>query len=280
VGQGWAARGPWYRRGAPGDGGYTRFCTAGEDLEHLSFGVSRLRGGEEWEVAARGEELLAVVLTGVVDAAVDGVRWPGLGGRATVFDGRATAVYCPPGRRLWVRAPSGPAVVALCGSPVPAGVPAPDPYVVRPEDVRVSRRGRPPFLREVHDILDEARPAARLVVGETFNAPGNWSSYPPHKHDEARGDLEVDLEELYFYQFDPPQGFGAQFLYTADGTLDEVHAVRHGDVVLIPYGYHPVAAAPGYRLYYLWVMAGDGRRLRPFDDPAHAWVKEAADRQA
>jgi 5-deoxy-glucuronate isomerase len=264
----------WFRRAAR-DEGYTRFCAAGEDLRHLGFGVARLAAGQEWELQTQGEELLAVVLTGRVDARAGSGRWDGLGGRASVFAGRATAIYAPPGARLWVRAVDGAAALALCQSPVAAGQETPAPYVIRPEDVRVSVRGRAPFLREVHDILDETRPAARLVVGETVNAPGNWSSYPPHKHDTARGEQEACLEELYFFQLDPPQGFAAQFLYTSDGTVDEVHRVRHGDVMLIPRGYHPVAAAPGYRLYYLWVMAGEGRRLRPFDEPDHAWVKQA-----
>ena len=261
-------------RAAPRDG-YTRFCTAGQDLQHLSFGVARLSRGQEWEMQTGGEELVAVVLTGQLDAASGQQRWEGLGGRATVFAGRATAVYVPPRGRLWVRAADDGVAVALCQSPVLPGQEMPAPYVIRPEDVRVSARGRVPFLREVHDILDGSRPAARLVVGETFNAAGNWSSYPPHKHDEARADEEACLEELYYYQLDPEQGFAAQFLYTPDGAVDEVHRVRQGDVMLIPRGYHPVAAAPGYRLYYLWVMAGEGRRLRPYDDPAHAWVKGA-----
>jgi 5-deoxy-glucuronate isomerase len=262
------------RRADPSEG-YVRLCTAGRDLQHLTFGTCHLREGAAWALDTEGDEVLAVVLRGRVDAEADGRAWSGLGGRPTVFAGRATAVYCGPGRRLGLRAVGGPALVAVCQAPVLPGQDTPEPYVIRPEEVRVSARGRQPFLREVHDILDEGRPAARLVVGETFNAPGNWSSYPPHKHDTPRGELEACLEELYYFQVEPEQGFGVQLLYTADGELDEAYRVRQGDVTLLPRGYHPVAAAPGYRLYYLWVMAGEGRRLRPFDDPAHAWVKAA-----
>lgn len=253
--------------------GYTRFCTSGEDLAHLTFGTCNLDAGDRWEMETGTDEVLAVVLRGKVDAVAGGRGWTGLGGRETVFAGRATAVYVPPMSRLSLAAAGGPALVGVCQSPVAAGEATPEPYVVRPEDVRVTERGRAPFGREVHDILDASRPAARLVVGETFNAVGNWSSYPPHKHDENRAEEEVRLEELYYFQVDPEQGFGAQFLYTADGSMDEAYRVRQGDVTLLPHGYHPVSAAPGYRLYYLWVMAGDGRQLRPFDDPVHAWVK-------
>ena len=253
--------------------GYVRFCTAGEDLAHLTFGTCALGAGESWDLFTGADEVLAVILRGRVDAAAGTEHWTGLGGRASVFAGRATAIYAPPRERLSLRAAGGPALVGVCQAPVPEGAATPAPYVIPPDRVRVNPRGRAPFTREVHDILDESLPAARLVVGETFNGSGNWSSYPPHKHDENRGEEEVCLEELYYFQFDPEQGFGAQFLYMPDGSLDETHRVRQGDVTLLPRGYHPVAAAPGYHLYYLWVMAGDGRRLRPFDDPAHAWVK-------
>ena len=262
------------RRAAPGSG-YRRFCTAGEDLADLTFGTCSLEEGQAWEGVSGDEEVLAVIVRGRVDASAGDRSWSAVGGRASVFDGRASAVYVPPHNGIRLRAAGGPALVGLCQAPVRPDQACPAPYAIGPEEVRVASRGRAPFLREVHDILDATRPAARLVVGETFNAVGNWSSYPPHKHDENRPEVEVRLEELYYFQFAPEAGFGAQFLYTADGDLDEAHRVRQGDVTLLPRGYHPVAAAPGYRLYYLWVMAGDGRQLRPFDDPTHAWVKSA-----
>jgi len=107
------------------------------------------------------------------------------------------------------------------------------------------------------------------MVGETFNPPGNWSSYPPHKHDGKNG--EPILEEIYYYRVDPPQGFGHQMQYSAGGEC-VTHVVRDGDAVLLPYGYHPVSAPPGYRLYYLWAIAGAERRLALYEDPAHTWI--------
>ena len=94
----------------------------------------------------------------------------------------------------------------------------------------------------------------RLMVGETFNPPGHWSSFPPHKHDGRDG--EPTLEEVYYFRVNPPQGFGHQMLYTADGE-SVTHTVRDGDVVLLPYGYHPVSSPPGYRSL---LPLGDGRR--------------------
>ena len=144
--------------------------------------------------------------------------------------------------------------------------------LIGPADVKVNARGRANYSREVHDIFVTDPHVQRLMVGETFNPPGNWSSYPPHKHDGKDG--EPTLEEVYYFTIDPPQGFGQQILYTNDGE-SATHSVRDGDAVLLPYGYHPVSAPPGYRLCYLWGMAGEQRKLALHEDPAHKWIHEA-----
>ena len=101
---------------------------------------------------------------------------------------------------------------------------------------------------------------------------GNWSSYPPHKHDRDDLPHESQLEETYYHRFSPPQGYGVQRVYTDDRSLDETLAVGDGDVVLVPKGYHPVGAPHGYDLYYLNVMAGPKRIWRFHNDPAHEWL--------
>ena len=148
-----------------------------------------------------------------------------------------------------------------------------EPAVIGPDAVRVNPRGKGSYAREVHDLFVTDPHARRLMVGETFNPPGHWSSYPPHKHDGRDG--EPKLEEVYHYRIDPPQGFGHQMLYTADGE-SVTHTVRDGDAVLLPYGYHPVSAPPGYRLYYLWAIAGAQRKLALHEDPAHTWIHQQA----
>ena len=115
-------------------------------------------------------------------------------------------------------------------------------------------------------------PARHLLAGETITFEGNWSSYPPHKHDETRPGEESALEEIYFYKISPPAGFALQWLYTLDGSLNCALAIRSDDLVIIPRGYHPVAAPPGYQVYYLWAMAGEDRNLQVFTDPAHRWL--------
>ncbi len=255
--------------------GYEAVCTAGVDLAHLSFGLCRLEPGAAWSRPPDAQEVVAVVIRGRVDVGAGTASWSELGGRVDVWDGPATAVYAPPGTVLELAATRGPALVAVIGSPVAPGLAGPDPYAVGPDDVRVQQRGRHPFARSVHDIVGADRPGVRLLVGETFNAVGEWSSYPPHKHDVHGEDGEVPLEEVYYFRLTPRQGFGAQFVYTEDASIDAAWPVRHGDIALLPRGYHPVAAAPGYRLYYLWALAGEARRLRPHDDPAHTWVHTA-----
>ena len=188
--------------------------------------------------------------------------------RADVFSDRAAGLWLPPGVELRVEAAT-PFEALLISTPAGSGG---APVLCRPEDVVVAHRGRDLDTREVHEIFVRDPHVKRLMVGETFNARGQWSSYPPHKHDGRDGELR--LEEAYYYRVDPPSGFGHQMLYTAQGE-SATHEVRDGDLVLLPYGYHPVSAAPGYRLYYLWAIAGDERRLAVFEDPAHTWVHQS-----
>jgi 5-deoxy-glucuronate isomerase len=115
-----------------------------------------------------------------------------------------------------------------------------------------------------------------LLVVEVFTPSGNWSSYPPHKHDVSNMPHEADLEEIYYYRIDPPTGFGLQRLYTADREFDEAYVINDSDVLLVPKGYHAFAVAHGYTGYYLNVLAGaqPQRTMQPADDPAHAWVRD------
>jgi len=114
---------------------------------------------------------------------------------------------------------------------------------------------------------------------EVYTPAGSWSSYPPHKHDVHRVDspgriLKADLEETYFYKLERPEGYAIQRVYTTDLRLNEVLVARNNDVVLVPEGYHPVAAAHGYTTYYLNFLAGSAQSLANSDDPEHAWIKD------
>src|SRR5205085_10065861 len=194
-----------------------------------------------------------------------GHRWPV--SRSGVFTERATALYLPPGLRLTLHAETVLEAIPVA-TPAPAGG---DPALGTPATVVPQQRGRDLYTREVHNLLVTDAHARRLMVGETFNPPGHWSSYPPHKHDGRDG--EVVLEEVYHYRVEPAQGFAHQMLY-ADGE-SVTHTVRDGDAVLLPYGYHPVSAPPGYHVYYLWALAGAERRLAVHEDPAHRWIHDS-----
>jgi 5-deoxy-glucuronate isomerase len=217
--------------------------------------------------SAPGEETVAVLQQGRGSFEVDGRRWNVE--RAGVFTERATAVYVPAGETFTVRAET-PLEAILVSTPAARNGP---PVLVSAADVHPVARGRGYYEREVHNIFVTDSSAQRLMVGETFNPAGHWSSFPPHKHDGRDG--EPVLEEVYHYRVDPPQGFGHQMLYT-NGGESVTHEVRDGDTVLLPYGYHPVSAPPGYRLYYLWAMAGAERRLALHEDPAHRWIHDVA----
>jgi 5-deoxy-glucuronate isomerase len=237
----------------------------------LGLGLASLKAGEAWEFDTGRSEWAIIVLSGSVLAFSGGEELTSgpLGVRKSVFDGKAAAVYLPPRTRGRIEAVTA-AQLAVCQAMADTGAPA---QTITPDQVRTKTVGVHNWERTVHDIIDQRIFASKLLVGETFNRTGGWSSYPPHRHDEDRLPLEASLEEIYFFQVDPPQGFGFQRIYTDDRSLDESYAVENGDTAILPRGYHPVASAPGYRVYYLWLMAGTGRVMCPFDDPRHAWVK-------
>jgi 5-deoxy-glucuronate isomerase len=256
-------------RAAPQPGYATVVSREQTGLKYLEFGLLRLNERDAWEGETGSHEAALVILGGRCDIASGSQQWQGLGQRGDVFEGKATAVYLAPGRSFSVRALEGGVQIGVCKALADAGGLS---QVITPEQVKSRTVGAHNWRREVQDIVGADVQAQRLLVGETYNEPGAWSSYPPHKHDVAAPPDEVELEEIYYFRVHPEQGFGIQRIYSADGSLDEVYAIRDGDVVVIPKGYHPVAAAPGYRVYYLWMLAGPQRIMRPRDDPAHAWV--------
>jgi 5-deoxy-glucuronate isomerase len=174
--------------------------------------------------------------------------------RASVFDGPPTALYVPPGTPWWVE---GEGELAVCTAP------AHGELEVRLLDTpELITRGSGNEERFVANILMESEPAESLLVTEVVTPAGHWSSFPPHKHDRDDPPNERALEETYYHRLRDPRGFAFQRVYTDDGELDEAIAVADGDVVLVPRGYHPVAADPRVDLYYLNVMAGPIREWR------------------
>ncbi|HEU5368444.1 MAG TPA: 5-deoxy-glucuronate isomerase [Ktedonobacterales bacterium] len=257
--------------------GYTQVVTPETHPIHdLDFGMLNLEPGQRYEAESAGYEVGLVILAGQCSIRVDDETFADLGERASVFEGRASGVYVPCQARFAVQAGPDGVEIAVCRCPTETRFPA---QVVRPADVIVNERGGPGFKRYVHDIFGPQVQAATMLVGETYTIQGNWSSFPPHKHDVEALPDEAQQEELYLYKIRPVEGFGLQFFYSRPdsprGELDEAVAVRDNDLTLMPFGYHPVAAPPGYDVYYLWFLAGPRRLMRPHDDPLYAWIKTA-----
>ncbi len=254
----------------------TRLTAEEAGWHFLNVEVRRLRCGETWTHGTGEHEGGLVVLGGRCRVDSDRGSWPEVGRRATVFEGLPYALYLPRRTRFAVTATSDRLEIAYCWVPTDQDHP---PRLVTPRDVEVEIRGGGGATRQIHHIIPPGFGCHRIVAVEVYTPGGNWSSYPPHKHDEHRVDpsgriLEAALEEVYFYQFDRPTGFALQRIYTRDGTLDVAVVVRHNDLVLVPRGYHPVSAAYGYTCYYLNFLAGSAQSLANAEDPDHVWVKE------
>ncbi|RXY99167.1 5-deoxy-glucuronate isomerase [Fictibacillus sp. S7] len=242
-------------------------------LNFLALGKIVLTEGETFTTQTGNYETALVILSGMATISSEQEKWGNLGGRSDVFDGKATVVYIPYQSEYLVIAETTFLQIAVCKVKAENKF---SPFVIRPNDITVNLRGKDTWIREVHDIITENGDGRvhRMVLGETYNETGNWSSYPPHKHDGEFYPEEPNFEEVYHYQFQPEQGFGIQMHYTKDQSIDQAYIIRNGDSYAIEKGYHPISAAGGYRLYYLWFMAGDtGRNLKPYDEPDHIWLK-------
>lgn len=240
-------------------------------FEYLTMSIRKLSRGEKFSSDTAGCELGLVILGGRCSVESSAGSWSALGRRAHVFDGLPTALYLPIKTDFTVVAETD-CEVALCYSRAEEQFPA---RLIKPDEVEVEIRGGANATRQINHILKPEFPAQRILLVEVYTPSGNWSSYPPHKHDVHSPPEEVDLEELYYYKVDRPEGYAIQRVYTADGSIDQTLTVRDGELVLIPEGYHPVVAAHGYNVYYLNALAGSARSMAASDDPAYAWVRQS-----
>lgn len=248
-----------------------RFAGVRNDFgfQYLSFETRTLAAGARFAGETGGNELAMVMLGGICGVESSEGSWPEVGGRRHVFDGRPHTLYVPLGARFDVTAKSD-CDIAFCYCRAEVRHPA---RLIAPAEVEVEIRGGGNATRQINHMLKPDFPAQRLLIVEVYTPAGNWSSYPPHKHDVHNPPGEVDLEEIYYYKIDRPEGYAIQRVYTADRKLDETITVRNGEIVLIPEGYHPVVAAHGYNVYYLNALAGSARSMAASDDPNYAWVR-------
>ena len=250
--------------------GYTPICKIGEcSLKKLEFGIIELDAGMSLDFNTEDKETAFIMLEGHCDVAFGDTKWENIGNRMTVFENRkAESFYMPINQELTITARDH-IKIAVCATPVKEKT---EPQVLREDHVVLKLLGEVPFQRETSFIIDGNSNAKVLTIGEAYVTEGNWAGFPPHKHDEDNMPVECIAEEIYYFLFDPKQGFGVQCLYTADGEIDEAYRVKNDELVEFPYGFHTTVATPGYQTYFLWLMAGDYQGFNRSNDPEHDWI--------
>ena len=237
----------------------------------LDFGLLVLPAGGSYSGSTGDREVLAVILGGKATFEAAGQRFDEVGGRPNVFAGKPHSVYLPAGVEYHITA-EGPVEIGMTSAPSDLDA---APYVIPPQRVANGVWGAANFRRYFHQILTQIAqpdlPARRLIVGETFTPSGNWSTYPPHRHEVDDLPREAFHEEMYFFKVSPPDGFGLCHYYNDQGE-EENFTVRDNTIMMAPIGYHTVASAPGYATYYLWLLAGEHRIQATVDDPTLGWV--------
>jgi 5-deoxy-glucuronate isomerase len=272
------------RRGDLSREGWESVVDASEPgWQHTGLRVAELAAGDELVLPGAGTEAMVVPLAGSFTLTHDGKQGAGtteLTGRASVFDGATDVLYLGASSTGTL---TGRGRVAVATSPTDEDRPS---RYLPASETPVELRGAGQSSRQVHNFgVPGALDAVRLIVCEVVTPAGNWSSYPPHKHDESIPGHESRLEEIYYFEAATERGreaagepFGLFSAYSsAAGEIELDGLVRSGDIALVPFGYHgPAVAAPGYDLYYLNVMAGPDpeRAWLISDDPAHAWVRD------
>lgn len=251
------------------DGKILSVSHASAGWEYVGFEVYKLEAGEFLKRKTNNQEVCLVLLSGRANVKTTKKTFENVGKRMNIFEKIPPySVYIPSNDWYLVEA-STDIELAVCVAP---GGDTYEARLIEPRVVGIEKRGSGSMARTVHNILPEQEPAHSLLVVEVFTPAGNWSSYPPHKHDQNHLPYESYLEETYYHRINPAQGFVVQRVYNDDRTLDEALIVKNGDVVLVPEGYHPVSAPPGYESYYLNVMAGPIRTWKFHNDPDHEWL--------
>jgi 5-deoxy-glucuronate isomerase len=240
----------------------------------LDFGLLKLSPGETYTAESGDREILAVLMGGKATFDINGKCFEKVGGRPNPFNGKPHSVYIPAGCRFSIL---GDTAVEIALPSAPSDETGIQPYMIAPAQVANGFWGAANFKRGFHQILTLASqpdlPAWRLIVGETFTPSGNWSTYPPHKHQVDDLPREAYHEEMYYFKV----SFGICHYYNeADKDHpegeEENFTVRDNSIHMMPRGYHTVVSAPGYTTYYLWFLAGNQRVQATVDDPQVGWV--------
>lgn len=238
---------------------------------YVGFQVYVLQKKKKLKKQTGKNEVCIVILSGKVNMKTKQQTYHNIGKRMSVFEKIPPySVYIPNNDYYEIESITE-SKIAICKAPGKGTFPA---RLIEPKDVRVSNRGSGKMSRTIHDILPEDKEADSLLVVEVFTPDGNTSSYPPHKHDQDNLPYESYLEETYYHEIYPSQGYVFQRVYNDDRSLDETMTVENKNVVLVPEGYHLVTCLPGYESYYLNVMAGPKRTWKFNNEKDHEWLFE------
>ncbi len=250
---------------------YTSIVKPGitEGIELLELGVLTLSSNKHYTATSSGKETALILWEGNCDLLFRDIQWSNLQ-RKDVFSERATGIYLPSDTTYTVYSQKQGVQMIIVSAPTDSGGPV---TLVKPDQIKAKKRGKGAYRREINDIITDQVQADKLLIGETYNAPGKWSGYPPHKHDVDNPPKEVKQEEIYFFKVKPKQGFGMQRIYSPQTGFDETYLIEDNTVIVISQGYHSTVAAPEYLLYYLWMAAGTKRKLCAPYDPKHSWLK-------
>lgn len=239
--------------------------------EYVGFQVYQLKEEQSIQKETGDQEVCIVLLGGKASVITNKEKFENIGDRKNVFEKKPPySIYVPDHDSFQVEALTE-TEIAVCLAPGKGNHKA---RLIKPADVGVEDRGSGHMSRHVHNILPETEPADSLLVVEVYTPEGNYSSFPPHKHDTQKPPNETYLEETYYHKISPENGFIFHRVYTDDGSLDEAMAVKHNQAVLVPKGYHPVSTPPGYECYYLNVMAGPERAWKFHNDENFEWLFE------
>ncbi len=243
--------------------------------DSMNFAAVRLGQGKTFEIAIDAFEYVAVVLSGRCHIRTNKGDFEAVGRRDTVFSGLPYAVYLPPGTEFEIESLSDNFEFASCWAPTERES---QPQMITPREVESTLLGGGNCSRQMCRIIGGDFPADRLLVYELYTPGGNWSSYPPHKHDIHRTDergkvLEAQLNRFSFYKFDRPTGYAYQRVYSADKSSDLQMMARQHDIILMPSGFYTMVSAPGTVTYTLNFLAGSARVFAYSEDPDYAWAR-------
>jgi len=234
-------------------------------LENIYLTATELRKGSTVRISHNSIEMAVLILSGNIKLKDIKYKVEYDLKRKSVFTEKATSVFIPHYQNILIKANEKSQII-ICGALTEEENQS-QSVLLSSETVISKCVGKETYSRRVDSIITENTSSQRILMGETFNEQGNWSSFPSHKHDVDIEGIESCHEEVYFFKIKQKYGFGFQRIYSVDRSIDECFTIKNNCLSIIPQGYHPVVASPGTDLYYFWILSGKHRKLLMHTDP-------------